>query len=659
MMNWNELKEKLINTKYYYFHTENGILLCGDCLEILPLIPDESIDLILTDPPYMISQEIKIARSQNYKYKGKDIDLDFGPWDSQWQSKEEYINWCKTWWKEGIRVLKDYHHFLFFFDKAKISYAWDYMEENGMKGRSPVFWIKLNPCLLPDSLVFDINGILKITEAKKVLTKEGKFEFCKKIVRNYKRTVYKIVPYGIDSKLAVWVTEEHPFLIIKKQMPKKTWKQKKDIYFKGKEYRKKIFEKIKQYKNWVTAKEVQINDFVIFPRIKFGNKSEIIISYFKRGYNVKPIEEKLKLNKDLGWLLGIYLAEGCNAHGNHVAWYLSLKEIDLANKIKNIVEKYFKCKVKIKKEKWKLSVQAENNRLWAFLKNGGKLAWKKKISENILQCKKEILQSLIYGFWEGDGCIVNSKKEKYISFSTTSPHLAGQIFIILLALGYIPSIRVYNFDEKSQKNAIIKHKHPIFRIDIRGKEQVEDFLNKKYRKKRQTHKGFVDENFVYIPIRKILTNEYSGKVFDLSLEKEHNFLTPSGIVHNCPRARRVDFMKAIEMCLWFTKKEVKVGYFNYQLGQHPDYFMYSIPQDNSKEGKRTHPTQKPVAFCKWLISYLSNENEIVLDLFLGSGTTAIACEKLGRKWIGIEIDKTFCEIAKQRILKEIRQLKLF
>ena len=42
-----------------YFETDNGILYCGDCLEVLPLIPGESVDLILTDPPYMISQKGK------------------------------------------------------------------------------------------------------------------------------------------------------------------------------------------------------------------------------------------------------------------------------------------------------------------------------------------------------------------------------------------------------------------------------------------------------------------------------------------------------------------------------------------------------------------------------------------------------------------------
>ena len=52
------------------------------------------------------------------------------------------------------------------------------------------------------------------------------------------------------------------------------------------------------------------------------------------------------------------------------------------------------------------------------------------------------------------------------------------------------------------------------------------------------------------------------------------------------------------------------------------------------------------------IKILSYKNDIVLDPFIGSGTTAIACERLNRRWIGIEISEKYCEIAKERILKE-------
>ncbi len=72
-----------------------------------------------------------------------------------------------------------------------------------------------------------------------------------------------------------------------------------------------------------------------------------------------------------------------------------------------------------------------------------------------------------------------------------------------------------------------------------------------------------------------------------------------------------------------------------------------------------HPTVKPLSLWIELLKDNSNENQTVLDCFMGSGTTALACEKLNRKWIGIEISEKYCEIAKKRVEEYTSQLKLF
>ena len=66
---------------------------------------------------------------------------------------------------------------------------------------------------------------------------------------------------------------------------------------------------------------------------------------------------------------------------------------------------------------------------------------------------------------------------------------------------------------------------------------------------------------------------------------------------------------------------------------------------------RLHPTQKPVALLEYLIKTYTNENEIVLDNCMGSGSTGVACVNTNRKFIGIELDDTYFEIAKERINK--------
>jgi len=73
---------------------------------------------------------------------------------------------------------------------------------------------------------------------------------------------------------------------------------------------------------------------------------------------------------------------------------------------------------------------------------------------------------------------------------------------------------------------------------------------------------------------------------------------------------------------------------------------------------RKHPNQKPIPLMQWCIE-LSKTDGVVFDPFLGSGTTAIACERLNRRWIGIEIEEKYCEIAEKRIEKETKQRKLF
>lgn len=69
----------------------------------------------------------------------------------------------------------------------------------------------------------------------------------------------------------------------------------------------------------------------------------------------------------------------------------------------------------------------------------------------------------------------------------------------------------------------------------------------------------------------------------------------------------------------------------------------------SKEESHFHPTQKPVALMEYLIKTYTNECETVLDFTMGSGTTGVAAKNLNRKFIGIELDETYFNIAKDRI----------
>ena len=128
-----------------------------------------------------------------------------------------------------------------------------------------------------------------------------------------------------------------------------------------------------------------------------------------------------------------------------------------------------------------------------------------------------------------------------------------------------------------------------------------------------------------------------------------------------------------ESVLWFTKGETytfnlndvrvpqkypakkhfkgeKKGQFSGNpLGKNPeDVWNISNVKHNHPE-KTAHPCQFPEQLAERLIKSLSNESDVVLDMFMGSGTTGVACVNTNRKFIGIELDENYFNIAKQRI----------
>ena len=98
----------------------------------------------------------------------------------------------------------------------------------------------------------------------------------------------------------------------------------------------------------------------------------------------------------------------------------------------------------------------------------------------------------------------------------------------------------------------------------------------------------------------------------------------------------------------------KDPYTENRLGSRPNSFI-----ETETAEPNGHPCPKPIKFWQKLLKRGSVfETETILDPFLGSGTTAVACERLGRRWIGIEISKEYCDIAVKRIEQERAQLNL-
>ena len=81
-----------------------------------------------------------------------------------------------------------------------------------------------------------------------------------------------------------------------------------------------------------------------------------------------------------------------------------------------------------------------------------------------------------------------------------------------------------------------------------------------------------------------------------------------------------------------------------------EYYPRSILRfSNFRHGKSLHPTQKPLDLILWLVRTYSNRRHLVLDPFVGSGTTLVAAKQTGRRAIGVEREERFCEIAANRL----------
>ena len=175
---------------------------------------------------------------------------------------------------------------------------------------------------------------------------------------------------------------------------------------------------------------------------------------------------------------------------------------------------------------------------------------------------------------------------------------------------------------------------------IWDKTQGANFMNLKNRPFKTQEQALVfskTANFTFNPIRAYRS--------DMSLKRH-----PKGIEvdRNLPAHKLEHYQAKTYSSLKLSADGMK----------HPiDIIRFSSLEKGRYQIK--HPTKKPVALMEYLIRVYSNKLELVLDFRVGSGTTCVASERLGRRWIGIEISGDFCRMAKKRLEEETSQQKLF
>jgi site-specific DNA-methyltransferase (adenine-specific) len=178
------------------------------------------------------------------------------------------------------------------------------------------------------------------------------------------------------------------------------------------------------------------------------------------------------------------------------------------------------------------------------------------------------------------------------------------------------------------------------------KTQASNFMNIKYQplKSHENILIFGNNGFCYNPIRikrteKSLLRHKKGTEFKEKIKTNHKMNHLNFKITN--QTYDKDGMKNPISVIKFSNNKAYIGL------------------EKTYNSKFKHPTQKPVALFEYLIKTYTNESELVLDNCIGSGTTAISCLNTNRKFIGIELNQEYCEIANKRIEHQKQQMDLF
>ena len=403
-------------------------------------------------------------------------------------------------------------------------------------------------CLLPGTLVHTATGVRqieKIRVGEKVLTHRGEFERVSHIYqRLFEGKVIRIRPWYFS--LGLTATSEHPFFALK---PEKncSWIGglcKPNSVASGKhKCRAKHFEKYSPC--WIPAGKLSLGDVLIYPRsrkVRLAKKLDLGKGERFLGKNNRNLPRKILTNERFCRLAGYYLAEGYLGN-NSVCFSFSEKEIEYINEVKRLMKDIFGmtyCRYYQRKgarfggvELMFFSTILVNLFRGLFYdKSGSKRANNKKLPDWALFLPEILQKEILIGWWRGDAGY------------TSSAVLANQMKIICLRLGIVPSI-----SKDSKEEYFKRGNHRLGERQIKANfdsyyfshlaffednfSLLRDPVFTRFRRKLNRRHGWIDKNYIYLPIRKIEKTFYKGKVHNLEVEKDNSYVTEFAAVHNC------------------------------------------------------------------------------------------------------------------------------
>ncbi|MDP1728943.1 MAG: hypothetical protein Q8L27_01930, partial [archaeon] len=378
-------------------------------------------------------------------------------------------------------------------------------------------------CLLGHTKIHTKTGLKSIKDIQEkdfVYTHKNKWQKVnEKIINDYSGELYHIRPWYFSEGLKA--TSDHPFYAIKSY--KCNWINglcKKNCS-KLNECKNKRFEKY--FAEWVFASELRVGDFLVYPR--FNGISSL--SSFK----------EIKITEGLCKLIGYYLAEGYLIRNEGIGFSFSKKEDSYIEEVKSLISTIFnKSEFKIDERKGKdiIFYSQVLNRFFSEFYNSKsrRRADTKALNSIFLELPLHYQIEIFRGWFAGDAGY------------TVSQELMNQMKMLCLRMGIIPNIHIdtpLKYERRGKhifEGRIIKSNFNLYSFSHLSFFEdkfnlLHEELFKKFKSKLNRKHGWIDENYVYLPIRKIEKESFSGEVYNLEVEEDNSYVAEFACVHNC------------------------------------------------------------------------------------------------------------------------------
>lgn len=372
------------------------------------------------------------------------------------------------------------------------------------------------------------------------------------------------------------------------------------------------------------------------------------------------------LSNDILWLIGLYIAEGSRS-GDTIQLSLCSDEIRWIDRINSTIESLGGT-VRYSIVNKSLNVRIYSRIFDAILRQytGGKTAKDKHLSTICWHLSNEALKNIVDGYLDGDGCYDKPNDRWRLGF-TVNQHLEQDLRTLAARLGATITLL-----RRGSRIKSLNKTYP----SIKGE----------WRWHRSGHPNEKPRSeILLISEEKIHSGD---KMWDIEVDSsDHLFSLSSGVLtHNCktnpmPVVKQPRYADVFEYMFVFSKGKPKT--FNPIMvpckcaGQEyhsttknmggengRTYKEFNINKEKIKENvwnfaiaqnKSGHPAVFPQNLIEEHIKSWSNEGDLVLDPFMGSGTTALAAKKLNRKYVGIEINEEYCNLINNRINNSINK----